>query len=355
MNIKIGNNLDEKEFFRLYTTIVNNIKDTEPNEKVILDITKCSWIGNVVVPDILVLGEILKQHYKRRLSLFLPKHGNETQRIKSYLNDIRLVDIAEWEDNVDVDYIAYDRYEKVNRILPDYCLTSSYKIETQNMPDKRRKEKEEEIINLIKQDVLNKYMELFQKYLSQFFYIKKIDGENVVFNVIQTFIIQISVNAIVHGQRKVFVTMQANMKDKLCTVSVSDNGIGITEGIRAKYEKGIKMSLVAKDTFEKHDPYHQDILAAIEALAYRYNDKIYGLYSVFLQVMDEGGEIHLHTNNALLLIKEECKRYIESARNKDDFALGLYNYFRSCEDRVVKTECFFGTHMKLLIPIKEGI
>lgn len=352
MNVKIGNKLDEAEFFDAYNLIMKRVEDISETE-IVFDISECGWIENVVIPDILVMGEILKYKYRKKLVLFLPKHGKAIKRIKSYLNDIRFVDIAEWEDNIDVEYVVYDRDERAKRIIPDYCMTTSYKIEIENLSNEERKKKEERIVRQIEQDVLNNYMELFQKYLSQFFYAEAADDGNIPFNSIQVFIIQISINAIVHGHKKVFVTMQANIDEKLCTISVSDNGIGITEGIREKYRSGIRMSLVARDTFEKLKPFHQDIVSVIEALAYRYNDKLYGLYNIFLQVLDEQGEIHIHTNNALLLFKGSCINYLDNARNKDEFALGLYNYLIRNKKNAIRTKYFQGTHIKLLIPIKK--
>lgn len=353
MNIKIGNKWDETEFFDAYDLVMKRIGDISETE-IVFDISECSWIENVVIPDILVFAEILKYDYKKKLILFLPKHGKTIKRIKGYLNDIKFVDIAEWEDNIDVEYVVYDRDETAKRILPDYCMTTSYKIEIKDLPNEERKKKEERVVRQIEQDVLNNYMELFQKYLAQFFYLEAADDGNIEFNSIQVFIIQISANAIVHGHKKVFVTMQANIDEKLCTISVSDNGIGMTEGIREKYRAGIRMSLVARDTFEKLEPFHQDIVSVIEALAYRYNDKLYGLYNIFLQVLNEKGEIHIHTNNALLLFKDECINYLDNARNKDEFALGLYNYLVRNKNNVIKTKHFQGTHIKLLIPIKKG-
>ena len=351
VNITVGEKFDEKKFFGIYELIMKNI-DNMHGEIITLDMSECRWVENVIIPDILVLGEIVRSNYGKILSLFLPRHGKDIHRIKSYLNDIKFIQIAEWEKNIDVKYITYSEEEEIERILPDYCITRMYKIDVEGLSDEEKKRKEKIITEQIGNDILNKYMELFQKYLSQFFYIKKTDTEDLVFNTIQTFIIQISINAIVHGHRKAFVTMQANVKDNICTVSIADNGDGITEGIREKYKKGIKMSLTARDTFERYNSFHQDILASIEAIAYRYDDKIYGLYNVFLQVMDEEGEVHIHTNNVLLLFKQDCKAFIKNVQSKNEFAISLYNYLKQEKQNVIKTECFQGTHMKLLIPIR---
>ena len=351
MNITVGENFNENNFFNIYELIMKNIGNMQ-EEIITLDMSECSWLENVIIPDVLVLGEIIRSNYGKILSLFLPKHGKDIHRLKSYLNDIKFVEIAEWENNIDVQYITYSEAEVIERILPDYCITRMYKIDAEGLSHEERKRKEEIIVEQIGNDILNRYMELFQKYLAQFFYIKETEKGSLVFNTIQTFIIQISINAIVHGHRKVFVTMQANVKEKICTVSISDNGDGITEGIREKYKKGIKMTLTARDTFERYNSFHQDILACIEAIAYRYDDKIYGLYNVFLQVMEEQGEIHIHTNNALLLFKQDCKVFIENVQSKNEFAISLYNYLKQEKKNVIKTECFPGTHMKLLIPIR---
>ena len=371
--IEIIDKFTEESF--LNTFLQYSLNKYESGERVIIDLSCCKWIDHEVIPDMLIFGEILKREKGIVAEIYVPRDGIYVQRIRNYLKDIHFIELAEQKGLFDVRYITdyMTKSDREDRMMPDYCMTCAYSIEDScrdGLLERKYtvKEKTQKIAAIMEQEIANKYSGIFQNFLSQFFYGReenRKDGKKewVSYNLIQYFITQIAKNSLVHGQQQVYISMQGNVMTNKCTISISDNGMGITRSLEEKImeeksalqqkkrvEKKI-LSILATDTFLNYPQFQKDVFASIEALAYRYDDTIYGLYNMLNEVLSVKGELHIHTGMALIILKEDCKERIINAENRSEFAMGLYNYLNQNRSNLIRTEEFHGTHVKLIIPI----
>lgn len=373
--IEICGKFNEYQFVEKFMNF--DIHTLKEDEDIFVDFTDCSWIEHEVVTDLLVFGENLRTKQDNRIILYIPPNGRFAQRIRNYLYDINFLSIAEKNSNFDVSWIKdyLEVGDLKDRLMPEYCITNEYDVRGKySEPCSKLEDKAEFVANLMEEEITNKYWELFNTHLHQFLYLKVTkneDGEQKYekYNMLQYFITQIARNSIIHGLNKVYISMQGIRKENICSITVSDNGQGMTQKLKKKIKaylddpKGKKapLSIIQIDTFLKYDEYNQDIFACIEGLAYRFDDEIFGLYNVLKNVFDQKGEFQIHSNTALIILGADCNDYIANATCRTDFSMGLFNYLKemgknesiSKLQRLNRTSEFFGTQIKIKIPINS--
>ena len=319
----------------------------------IIDMRKCVWIENEVIPNLLILGEIIKARGDNPPIIFLPKDGESVKRIKSYLQSINFTKLAQWYDLYETCYIENSYEEEPNRvILPNYCITRSY------YSGEDIKNRENAIISMLK-EIQYVHSNIFRNHLSKFDYLTNEKNENgeLVYrsrNYIQDFVVQLIENSIMHGKGKVYFSMQGNKYGKTCTFTVSDNGIGIDRSMKEKVQKGEKLSLYASDTFLKLTERQMRKTSCVEAFAYRYDRMSqYGLFNVMSEIFKLGGALDVHTGDMRLIFTSQCRQYISDVDSRGSFAMGLMNYLSDYSENVRDTAFFSGTHISISIPTEK--
>lgn len=372
--IEINGKFNEFQFVEKFMDF--NLNILKEDEDIFVDFTDCCYIEHDVIADLLVFGEILKTKRQNRMILYIPPNGRYAQRIRNYLYDINFLALAEKNNHIDISWVK-DYLETGNlkdRLMPEYCITTEYDVRGK-YSDKiiGLEDKAEFVAKLMEEEITNKYWELFHIHLNQFLYLKVTTGEDgrqkfEKYNMLQYFITQLARNSIVHGLSKVYISMQGIRKENICSITISDNGQGMTQKLKKKIEAYLDapkteknpLSIVQVDTYMKYDKYNQDIFACIEGLAYRFDDEIFGLYNVLKNVFEQNGEFHIHSNTALIILRADCNDYISDASCRTDFSMGLFNYLKETDieqpnselTRVNKTSEFIGTQIKIKIPIK---
>lgn len=346
--INVIGELNEKNIFQ--SILKKPIELYEPNDDLVINLTQCTWIANSVIPDLLIFGEQINVQKGIKPILFIPSDGKDVSRIKEYLWDIRFVYYAEMYEIFDTRYLRKsDESEYMKRMMPDYCITCGYGHGGYKNSYIQKNEEDR-----MKMDVLNRYSEIFRKYLHQYYYAKvKTDDDGrkqyIEFNSIQQFIIQIALNAFHHGHRQVYISMQGNRKDGECSIAISDNGQGMANSIVDKDEP---MALYSEEHFIQFTDYQRDIVACVEALAYRYDDSVYGLFNVMNELLAIRGWMLIHTDNSQICIDGACKKYIKNISDRKSFARGLMRYLKDMPDRRTQTPYFCGTHFKIFFPVE---
>lgn len=372
--IEINGKFNEFQFVEKFMDF--NLNILKEDEDIFVDFTDCCYIEHDVIADLLVFGEILKTKRQNRMILYIPPNGRYAQRIRNYLYDINFLALAEKNNYIDISWVK-DYLETENlkdRLMPEYCITTEYDVRGK-YSDKiiELEDKAEFVAKLMEEEITNKYWELFHIHLNQFLYLKVTTGEDgrqkfEKYNILQYFITQLARNSIIHGLCKVYISMQGIRKENICSITISDNGQGMTQKLKKKIAAYLDdpqteknpLSIVQLDTYMKYDKYNQDIFACIEGLAYRFDDEIFGLYNVLKNVFEQNGEFHIHSNTALIILRADCNDYISDASCRTDFSMGLFNYLKETDidqsnselTRVNKTSEFIGTQIKIKIPVK---
>lgn len=179
-------------------------------------------------------------------------------------------------------------------------------------------------------------------------------------------------NTGIHTKENAILTMQRNKKLGRVCISIADCGEGLYKKLRERGEKGkFKPALYSFNEFKALIEERADLYAIIEALTYRYEDEIYGLYQILKKNIELGekdedkekegkGEekkgwiMRIHTNQErMVLTQKNCKgKDLDKTISKKQFAHKLLMLSQS-EYVAKRTPYYPGVHIEIEIPYDE--
>jgi hypothetical protein len=218
----------------------------------------------LVIPNLFNVGLILKDYFNYPVQLFIPWN----RKILVYLRDINFFSI-----NNDLKIFNIDeRFTgdiPQDRSISDICGTIQIGR------------------NLKKEDIYNCYISKYKIPIE-----KRLKDEKLVDRILYV-MAELSHNGALHSKGTCFVTFQLNQLNKF-EFSVSDCGIGYRNSLLDKRKGSFFKNFNQTETTP---PNH--FSSILEAIYYRKKEyeKVYGVYSIFNDILPLDGVIRLHTHN----------------------------------------------------------
>lgn len=283
--------------FDLYHNVIPQLHkyfESKSHSKLILDFSHVDFVSPLVIPNILTVGYILKNHFKEPVELLVPWKP----KLLSYLYDVGFLRIAK-------EYAIFAMDENyigglnVGNLYPG-CFTYIFGPEL-DYEDIRYQLMES--INIITE-------------LAEITLVKLDDKGERLLNLLT----EVCYNACIHSNNLCFATIQTNLIDtsrhKKAYLSISDCGQGFYKTLTAKYANNEEIPiLLEKDEFISLDPVYQNTYSILEAVLYRQKYKIFGLYQVIDNVITIGGVVRVHCDDTqIVFTRDSFKKYIDNPK-----------------------------------------
>lgn len=298
-------------------------------EKIIINFANIKKISPLVIPNLLNVGLILKDYFESPVELFIPWDI----KLLAYLRDVNFLSI-----NTKLNVFKIDeRYTgdiPSDRSISDICGT----ILIEN--------------NLTKESIYNSYISKYKYPLE-----KQLNDEKIVDRIIYI-MAELSHNGAKHSMGSCFVSFQLNHSNKF-EFSVSDCGIGYQKSLQ---NKNIKLFFDQK--YNDFDDSTSHFISILEAIYHRKReyDRVYGVYSIFRDVLPLNGIIRLHTHNTQAIFTNyNFYEFLEEEPNKKVLSRILESFVNSSKRatenkykpvRIDSTK-FKGVHIEIEIPLGQ--
>ena len=318
------------EFLRGLQKYFRNIIDMG-NMPLYLDFSNCRLIEGHVIPNLFVTGYIVKNNVGYRPILYIPLKN----KVSSFLKSMGFYDI---NDNTNV-FELYEDWGKIENIynLDDSCTVSFFNRTLDEIQ--------------IAEYFTKKYTKLFSTRLKDFSYTiyRKDEQKTISFNSLEVFCKQICYNSILHGRSFCYASVQVLSK-KQVLISLSDCGKGMLTTFfeKIKGEKYIPVILKSDCSLPKTQ---LDLLAILEGMVYRFDEEIYGIWSVLLDILSIKGIMRVHSGKIRLTFDNIEADTLATCKTKRDAALMLYDYIMNNKDVKEETPNYGGTHIEIELPI----
>ncbi|MDH3324759.1 MAG: hypothetical protein OEL89_03915 [Candidatus Peregrinibacteria bacterium] len=247
-------------------------------QKILISFANIKKISPLVIPNLFNVGLILKDYFNNPVQLFIPWD----KKILAYLRDINFFSI-----NNDLEIFNIDeRFTgdiPQDRSISDICGTIQIGSDL----------KKEEIYNCY----ISKYKTPIEKQLKD---------EKLVDRILYV-MAELSHNGASHSKGICFVSFQLNQLNKF-EFSVSDCGIGYRTSLLGKKERNFFKNFNQTETNPSNH-----FASILEAIYYRKKEyeKIYGVYSIFKDILPLDGVIRLHTHNTqAIFTKYNFSKYL---------------------------------------------
>jgi hypothetical protein len=302
------------------------------------DFSDVEFVNPLVIPNILTLAVILKEYFGQPVRLFIPWKP----RLLSYLADIKFIDIVTRYSLFDIDEGYIGDYE--THKIKEECKTFVFSYDSDEEYIYNSISLSNEIFKNIYRDDPNISVE-------------KLDN-------LKKILTEICKNGCSHSKSMCFATMQTNLsrniKFKKAYISISDCGIGYYDSIRSKIlDSGFLPYFMDKDDYLKLEAiYEKDIAGILEAIFFRRDQAIYGMYDVINRVVANDGIVRIHScQTQLIFTKNNFSHYLNDNKK-------LLNDFKTKYDESIKSNLntkyssvrnseakFKGVHIEIEIPI----
>lgn len=327
--------------FSFYNKVIPSVHDylvNCSNRKLYLDFSDVEFVNPLVIPNILTLAVVLKNHLLEPAQLFIPWKP----KLLSYLSDIGFIDIVRKYELFDIDERYIGDYETCT--LKNECKTFVFEYGSE----------EENIFNTL--SVSNEVFKYICNENSQT-NIEKLDN-------LKKILTEICKNGCSHSKSMCFATMQTNMsknvKFKKAYISISDCGVGYYDSIFEKISDfGFTPYFMSKDDFLKlQTSEDKDIAAILEAIMFRRHQSIYGMFDVISRVVSNDGVVRIHSfQTQLVFSKNNFSKYISNNKLllndfKTKYQQAINTELNSKYSNIRKSEAIFkGVHIEIEVPL----
>ena len=336
MEYRVPEKMSSFAFFKMVGELNELIYLYRPDQ-ILLDFSYTKRIDATAIPNLLFLGEYLKQ---KTGNVPIIRLGEDIAAgyLKKYLAGIGFYRISD-------EFYEYEneRYGGFQGRDMDPKNATVYFLRSEKLENARR------IIYYELSGFLEKYLKKFQiENLWNFdesFFDKTFASENQKINLIAYFMEGIVQNSFEFGKSDVIITLQANYLDKKVYLSASDIGSGCRQSFAQNWIKHY-------DEYDGKSQYNilnrepKDELEGIVCGIYKrkYNSKIYGFYNMIRNVSSISGSVmRIHSNNIRLILTPNFKETFEKEELLKDSRLSKYN--------IIKTSQFPGTHIEIELPL----
>lgn len=278
--------IDVDEYFssyKFYNSFLSQLHDyfssSSHTDKIIINFSNVNKISPLVVPNLLNVGIILRNYFGEPVEVFVPWN----RKLIAYLRDIDFFDLNESLNIFQIDK-RFTGGVSLDRSISDICGTLLI-------------EKEQG-----KADIYNCYLNRYKAPL-----LHKLNSEDTVNNILYI-MAELSHNGAQHSEGSCFVSFQLNQMNKF-EFSVSDCGIGYKESLFTK-----ERDLIFKNFDHQNEINLDHFISILEAIFYRKetHEEVYGIYSIFNDVLPLGGVIRVHTHNTqAVFTSHNFKEFLE--------------------------------------------
>lgn len=346
-------------YYKLVPQVLDKLQNMEVGENFVLDFSETKVVDAMAVPLILNMARWIIDAKKSIPQIYIP-NLDENNRLKVYLEQIGFFNVCDFYDYymVNTERITVAR-DSVN--LATYVFAENAKDDSQ--------EERERIEAYVFNKLRNNSYSQFWNYWSEYDISRDSDQPA---NSVEWVTRSLCANTGIHTKENAILTLQRNKKLGRVCISIADCGKGLYEKLKEKGEQGkFKPVLHSFNEFKMLSEETADLYAIIEALAYRYKEKIYGLYQVLLRNIELGekdrekkkedrGEkedgwiMRIHTNQErVVLTQKNCKgKDLDKTISKKQFAYKLLMLAQS-EYVAKKTPFYPGVHIEIEIPYNE--
>lgn len=296
--------------FEFYNTVLPGIDRADKgNGRIILDFSHIVKIDPLVIPNLLCIGNIVKNRRDNPIVIYIPD-TYYSGKVKGYLYSIGFTEYVD----------EYGLFEFEGEIWGGLCeehidpLCKTLYFSSKDSEDD------------IKQSIDINAKPFADKYISDFESFREFKGEYFYSNDIVDFLTELVINSKLHAKSISFATLHAKHSTKTIFISVSDCGGGFSSTI------GKEMGARTEE---------EAILCGIYK---RDNSKVYGLYNIIKQVTGCGGKVRIHSNDTQLIFTPKVyESFLYKKLDNDEFK--KYN-IRKCKQ-------FDGVHVELEIPFER--
>ncbi len=321
---------------RLHSYFVMGIRD-----EIMFDFSDVEFVQPLVLPNLMVVASKLKEYFKNPIKLYIPWNP----KLLSYLKDINFFLFVKKFSLFEIDERYTGGYHK--RVLYDECKTYAFEYGTSK--------------EMIREELRNS-ISIIEKISQKPSAFTESSSERLL-----RIITEICHNACNHSGNKCFATFQSNYstrsKYKKAYIAISDGGIGYYGSFKERLENGRDIDLTVTD--KEHFLSFKDdknLYAILEAIFYRKDFKMFGIYQVMTQVLHNNGVVRIHNDDTqLIFTKKNFLKYINnwdalieafkgSLKNVIDNELDIqFSPLRRNESRLA------GVHIEMEIPLNmEG-
>lgn len=351
-------------YYKLVPKILEILRDMENGEGFVLDFSETKVVDAMAVPLLLnmarwIIGtkEIIPQIYIPNL--------REKDKLKRYLEQVGFFNICDFYSyfEVNTERITTNR-DSTN--LATYVFTENAKDDSQE----ERERIEKHVYSKLKIDSYSRFWTYWSRYDTTRNPDHPANGVEMVTRAL-------CANTGIHTKENAILTLQRNKELGRVCISIADCGKGLYEKLKDKGENGKFLpALCSFDKFKSLSEDMADLYAIIEALAYRYYDKIYGLYHVLMKNIELGDKadeadkaekaekadadkengwiMRIHTNQMrVVLTQKNCRgKRLNKTISKEQFANKLLLLAQS--EYVAKPTLYYpGVHIEMEIPYNE--
>lgn len=347
-------------YYELLPWVLEKLRDMRKGEDFVLDFSETKIVDAMAVPLLLNMARWIIGIKETIPQIYIP-NLEEKNRLKEYLEQVGFFNVC--------DFYEYFEVNTERIIVTRDLINLATYVFTENAIDDSQEERErieEAVFNRLKNDSYSQFWKYWSEYDTS-------RDPNHPANGVEWVTRSICANTGIHTNENAILTLQRNKELKRVCISIADCGKGLYEKLNEKGEKGkFKPVLCSFKDFKALSGERADLYAIIEALAYRYEEKIYGLYHVLMKNIELGNKeeeknkeergnaikngwiMRIHTNRVrMVLTQNNCKRKdLDKTDFKREFAHKLLMLARS-EYVVKKTPYYPGVHIEIEIPYNE--
>ncbi|NOW07771.1 hypothetical protein [Clostridium beijerinckii] len=278
---------------------------TNKEEVISLSLENVKWLDSMILPNIMVIGTILRVFHKQSIPLHLPYDLRLLKFLKCsdffQISDSSFLKLFDYNEEV-VDQSNYfidkeyrDKH-KIHYYMPDL---SYYDIESEEEQQNRRGE----MYHSIRYGTVpNDYRDILQD--------KNVLDSEQIDDVLDIFA-EIICNSILYSKSITYSFLQTGKYNS--TISISDAGIGFKKSLSKKSSHESYIINKYQDKFNLN--MYEDFLYIIEVLNYSMNQKRRNLWSLKNIIVNNGGTLRIHYNSTQVVFNSSrcsgCKKSAE--------------------------------------------
>ena len=308
--------------------------------RVVFDFTKTKYVDALVIPNLLCVGYILKEHNGKTPivatideSLYVSNSS-----VLKYLREIGFVHYCEKYGLFEI-----HGFEKnTMSLIPEYCATFCF-------------DNEDISKDSIAREITKKSYNLFKNHLTNHFDEDDIFGYG---NKFAKFGAELCKNSSIHGDSFSFMTIQSYIRRQTVSIAVSDCGHGFYNSLSNRIANSIEshqLLTIDDSSFLDEKSENLTLHSIIECAFYRYFDSVYGLWDIAKTVLSDGGLIRIHSSDSRIIFTPETFRFISVFDKREDLRDYLIKKFlKSKNYRYHQNLKYRGVHIEIEMPMKSN-
>lgn len=347
-------------YYNFLPRVLEKLQDMRNGEDFVLDFSETKIVDAMAVPLLLNTARWIIGTKETIPQIYIP-NLKEKNRLKEYLEQVGFFNVCDFYEyfEVNTERIKVTR-DSVN--LATYVFTENAKDDSQE----ERERIEKAVFNKLKSDSYSQFWKYWSEYDTS-------RDPNHPANGVEWVTRSICANTGIHTNKNAILTLQRNKELQRVCISIADCGKGLYEKLKEKGERGkFKPILYPFNEFKMLSGERADLHAIIEALAYRYEENIYGLYQVLMKNIELGKReeeknkeewdkekkngwiMRIHTNRMRVVLTQKiCKdKNLDKTDSKKEFVHKLLMLAQN-EYVAKKTPNYPGVHIEIEIPYNE--